>query len=245
MREELLTHLTSIYEDELATHKGDQALALTAAAERFGESNALHAELQATVPHVERVLCTPLHPSNHRLARRPGETVPSFLHRLGPWGAGINAVAWILFALFIFAVSRSRPHRAPEASATLFFVFCAANVVLYPFFYILPTLLSDAVSRHWQMTENMNSRVRRRIIAKFVAIVVIRLTWAVPCLLLLRHIGVFPFTSTPWFYGIAAGWALINAVAAAAGVAELSRWSRWDGLVLDDHAAPDETVAGA
>lgn len=57
MREELLAHLTGIYDEERG-RLGDDALALRRAAERFGDPATLAAELQATVPAVERVLGT-------------------------------------------------------------------------------------------------------------------------------------------------------------------------------------------
>jgi hypothetical protein len=120
MREELLVHLTSIFDEELAAHDGDVIATISAAIALFGDPAALGGELQTTVPWVERVLCAPLHPSNHRLARHPGESVQAFLRRLGPSCTGVNAVTWSLFALFILVAGNRRPDRAAGISAAPF-----------------------------------------------------------------------------------------------------------------------------
>jgi ATP-dependent Clp protease ATP-binding subunit ClpC len=52
MREELLAHLVSIFEDE-RSRSGDDATALDYAKARFGDPSALSAELQAAVPRRE------------------------------------------------------------------------------------------------------------------------------------------------------------------------------------------------
>jgi hypothetical protein len=54
MREELLAHLSAIFDEELA-RAGDPTAAVNAAAERFGDSSELTAELQASVPRREQL----------------------------------------------------------------------------------------------------------------------------------------------------------------------------------------------
>jgi hypothetical protein len=66
MREELLTHLTVIYEEE-RVRLGDNALALRQAVQRFGDPTQLTKELQATVPRYERFLAAPLTGSSWEL----------------------------------------------------------------------------------------------------------------------------------------------------------------------------------
>jgi len=56
MREELLAHLVSIYEDELSRCL-DEENALKAALCRFGASESLGEELASCVPVLERTLC--------------------------------------------------------------------------------------------------------------------------------------------------------------------------------------------
>jgi hypothetical protein len=56
MREELLTHLTAIFEEEV-TRCGDEQAALSQAKQRFGDPRELAHELQQTVPYINRVRC--------------------------------------------------------------------------------------------------------------------------------------------------------------------------------------------
>ncbi len=178
MREELLVHLTSVLDEELVARDGDVAVATAAAIARFGDPAALRVDLQATVPVVERVLCAQLVPGNTRFGRRPGESVPAFLRRMGPWSFGVNAAVWILFGVFIVLVSTRRPERNAGMSANVFLVFCAANVVLYPLYVFGSELLGDAAARLWATMHSLEPRDRRRvrlsIAAKVVAIVAIR-----------------------------------------------------------------------
>ncbi|HVU39398.1 MAG TPA: hypothetical protein VHD86_00005, partial [Xanthobacteraceae bacterium] len=149
MREELLAHLTTIYEEELASRFGDAAGALAVAVERFGEPAELRAELQASVPLVESVLCTSIPPTNGRFPRRAGETLPQFLRRLGPWVTLCNAIVWAFFALFIVLVSQRHPGRNAAISATASVYFCAASAIFFPLLYILPELMCDSLARQW------------------------------------------------------------------------------------------------
>jgi hypothetical protein len=67
MRQELLTHLTTAYEEERA-RLGDDRLALSRALARFGDPAELTRELQAAVPWWERVLFA--RPGSDRFDRR-------------------------------------------------------------------------------------------------------------------------------------------------------------------------------
>ena len=55
MQEELLAHVTAVFEEELA-RLGDERAALGEALDRFGLANELHTELQESVPPLERWL---------------------------------------------------------------------------------------------------------------------------------------------------------------------------------------------
>lgn len=56
IRDELLAHLTAIYDEEL-TRLDDPALAVAAAAKRFGDPTELTDELQQTVPRRSQKNC--------------------------------------------------------------------------------------------------------------------------------------------------------------------------------------------
>ena len=68
MREELLAHLTGIYEEEL-TRSDSPTVALRAAAERFGDPAGLASEFNSTLPWSER--------ANYFIGRSLGWRPPS------------------------------------------------------------------------------------------------------------------------------------------------------------------------
>lgn len=59
MRQELLAHLTAVYDEERG-RLGDGHLAVYQALRRFGDPAELTRELQAAVPRLERVMCSPI-----------------------------------------------------------------------------------------------------------------------------------------------------------------------------------------
>jgi hypothetical protein len=58
IREELLAHVSDVFEDELS-HHGDERIAMAETRQRFGAAEALEHDLQASVPFFERWLSTP------------------------------------------------------------------------------------------------------------------------------------------------------------------------------------------
>jgi hypothetical protein len=90
MRRELLTHLTSLYEEELA-RRSDPAAARAEALRRFGDPAALTRELQGSVPALERILHTPIPALSwmtaiqRLLGRRPGESDSHYAVRSAVW----------------------------------------------------------------------------------------------------------------------------------------------------------------
>lgn len=87
MREELLAHLTSIYEQELE-NLNDPTVALQQAAERFGNPAALARELEKSVPLKERWN----HDLEHRFGWRAPESAARFLARLALQISGMIAI---------------------------------------------------------------------------------------------------------------------------------------------------------
>jgi hypothetical protein len=59
MRQELLAHLTAVYDEERG-RLGDDHLAVYQALRRFGDPAELTRELQAAVPRLEWMICTPI-----------------------------------------------------------------------------------------------------------------------------------------------------------------------------------------
>jgi hypothetical protein len=90
MREELFAHLAGRFEEERG-RLGDDGAAAERAIQRLGESGDLTRSLQDSVPWLERILCTPLHPPGFlgawegHLLRRDDETVRHFAVRITVW----------------------------------------------------------------------------------------------------------------------------------------------------------------
>jgi hypothetical protein len=97
MREELLAHLSGIYEEELA-RGSNPAVALHAAVDRFGDPVALAAELNRSLPLSER-LGRYINPN---LTRRPNESPARYMLRVA---AGITAFVAIFHCILILLVT--------------------------------------------------------------------------------------------------------------------------------------------
>jgi hypothetical protein len=96
IREELLAHLTGIYDEELARLHNPTA-AMASAAERFGEPAALARELDGSMPWAERV--------NYYVSRNVGWRPPeSTLHYMLRFAAGMSLYCSAIFALVLALV---------------------------------------------------------------------------------------------------------------------------------------------
>jgi ATP-dependent Clp protease ATP-binding subunit ClpC len=97
MRDEMLAHLSALYDEEL-TRSGDPTKAVNNAAERFGNPTELTAELQATVPKLEQW--------EMRLDRtfgwRPPETATRWMLRLSTQLLLVMMTACLIAAMFVF-----------------------------------------------------------------------------------------------------------------------------------------------
>jgi hypothetical protein len=104
MRQELLAHLEAACEEEHA-RLGDREAAQAEAVRRFGDPAAVTAELQASVPLLERVLYTPVPVSALSrvlaplVARRPAESAARFAIRVSLLWAAFGLLATSLSAL--------------------------------------------------------------------------------------------------------------------------------------------------
>jgi hypothetical protein len=102
MREELLAHLSAIFEEE-AARLGDERAALERAAERFGDPAELTAELQQSVPRWDRFRAV----LGKALDLAPGESLLRLAWRFAVITAVLSAVIWIaLLPKFLFGSRR-------------------------------------------------------------------------------------------------------------------------------------------
>jgi hypothetical protein len=99
MREELLAHVTAVFEEEVA-RLGDEQAALARTAQRFGDPAELTGQLQEAVPALERVV--------ERLAGwvsvRPGEATPRRAVRYVLSSAGIALLLLLVMLLLLRGV---------------------------------------------------------------------------------------------------------------------------------------------
>ena len=104
MREELLAHLTAIYDEELA-RENDVDAAWRAAVERFGASADLTRELQATLPWNERLSYF----IESWIGWRPPETATRWMARSALQTTALLAVLNIVAAIWMIAAAGWNP----------------------------------------------------------------------------------------------------------------------------------------
>ena len=134
IREELLGHLTTIYEDELG-RLGDERAALEQARQRFGDPSKLARELQEAVPKRDRVRYL-----FDKLEYRPGE---SLLHLSGKHFLFTFAAFAMLLLLTLPAMWIRG--RASEVGLMLHIMLVLAFVSTI--FSFLCTVLGDRITR--------------------------------------------------------------------------------------------------
>lgn len=98
MREELLAHLTGIYEQELEAGR-DADAAMAEAAHRFGDPAELAKELEASVPRAERIG----YAIDRQLGWRAPESVERYLARMTAWCFALMALLWCVAAGFTWS----------------------------------------------------------------------------------------------------------------------------------------------
>lgn len=129
MREELLGHLTNLYEQELARSRNeDQATA--AALTRFGTRSELTRDLQKSVPPVERVLWTRL-PFRDRTKRRPGESIEQHIWRVVRWQIVYMTAFILLLTLLCVSMAWVRKPRVDEPLVGPLLAFMCSPTVVY------------------------------------------------------------------------------------------------------------------
>jgi hypothetical protein len=113
MREELLAHLTAIYEEELARLE-DETAARAEAIQRFGDPETLTLELQQSVEWRDRMDAR----LNRMYGWRPGESAIRYSARVALLPA-VVIVPWLLLALVIAGLRRPHDGTVPSTAAIL------------------------------------------------------------------------------------------------------------------------------
>lgn len=240
-REELLAHLTRLYDEERARTSDDESAALAAIA-RFGEAAVLRAELQAGVSWLERCAFVRL-PYSGPLRRRPRETPRHYVLRATCVGLASATLSMTVVALIIIAFRAPHKTNAAAAGQVALYMFGAA-AILFPG-TIANALLADeirrGVERRTAATGAGERRSASRRIASWTALSAAWWGCSAAGMMLLLNSAIASFISTAQFWWITAG-------AAAAGV-PLSllqardwlltnrRFENWDSLEIDEPSA--------
>src|SRR5262249_38219575 len=90
MREELLAHVSGVFEEELAK-LGDERIALERTAQRFGKPADLTEQLQASVPAGDAI--------DRWLSGQPGESTLLAATRLAAWNLALGVIVFFAATL--------------------------------------------------------------------------------------------------------------------------------------------------
>lgn len=153
MREELLGHLTNLYEQELQRSNNEDR-ATAAALSRFGNPAELTRDLQQTVPQVERLLWTRL-PFRDWTNRRAGESVEQHLWRVVRWQIVYMTTFILLLSLFCVSLKFVRKPRVDEPFVGPLLAFMGSVIVVYAIVVTVFPFACELLRRQlagWQAT---------------------------------------------------------------------------------------------
>ncbi|HEX4144046.1 MAG TPA: permease prefix domain 1-containing protein [Pirellulales bacterium] len=160
MREELLAHLTRLFDEELA-RSGNPQSATAAAIDRFGDAQTLARELQESVPRLERWAFVRL-PVRGAFRRRPGESPLRHRQRGNCWALGLSIVCYAVLALWIAALASRRPHRADQATASQAFALLTCTGAIQFATMFAWGLLNEGIRRGLDCHATATTASRRR-----------------------------------------------------------------------------------
>ena len=241
MREELLGHLTRLYDEELV-RTGDTQLATSEAIRRFGDAPSLKRELQASVPWLERLAFLSL-PYSGPIRRRKGESPVRYVLRANCLGWALGTVAISLFALVLATIVSQRPHRADQPTASQLFLLLMGTAAIQSVPMICQGLLCEGIRQQLERhavaaTAIERSRIIWRIVGySSVSSVVLGAAFA-GVMLLIDMFSPIPFITRAQFC-----WIILAAVIFGLPLTLLQSWSwrantrrfeNWDSLDLDE-----------
>jgi hypothetical protein len=167
MREELLAHLTRLFDDELA-RCGDSQMAAAEAIGRFGDAATLTRELQASVPRLERFLyfslpaIGPTRGLKRWLQRRVGESPLRYMLRTNCWAMLIGLIVLTPLSLHAASKASRRPPRPDQVTASKGVVFQVCCVAIEFGSMLVWGLLSEGVRRTLEARAAATTALQRR-----------------------------------------------------------------------------------
>jgi hypothetical protein len=252
IREELLAHLTRLYDEELV-RTGDDKLAVSVAVRRFGDAPQLTRELQENIPWLERWAFFPIF---EPFRRRIGESPARYVVRCSRYGAIFSLIGYSLIALLCIGLSGVRPHRIDEMATShiLLTLFGTAAIQTAAFLALAflgeltrqaletPTPADTAGSAspgsarlppsHGRL---LNPTIRILFYSVISSSIVLGTSIAFLMLLINANFP-FPFISRPQFWWITLGFALLGVpysiLVSLSWQATVRRYENWESLDL-------------
>lgn len=122
MREELLAHLTRLFDEEMA-RTGDIQAATSEAIRRFGDATLLARELQASVPWLESWAFF-IFPNCGAIRRRAGESPIRFIVRMNCWAGAFGTALYASMAFEIIITGSQRAQRIDQPATSQLLLYC-------------------------------------------------------------------------------------------------------------------------
>lgn len=160
MREELLAHLTGMYDEELR-RTGDEQRAAAEAIRRFGDAAALSGELQASIPALERWQNADFlqrWPSR----RRVGESPVRYILRMHGRAMAICSPGFSVCLLIMLVANSYRRHRFGQPTNLQLILLTAGLFVVMFATMIGAALLSEAIRQALDRRAAAANGVERR-----------------------------------------------------------------------------------
>ena len=245
MREELLGHLTRLFDEELAIND-DLPSAATEAIRRFGDAALLSRELQESVPRIERWAFFSF-PLSGPIRRRIGESPIRYILRANAWGFIFTIAGCALCALVATIASSQQPHRADQPSAGQILLFMIGTVILQFAAMIGCGLAYEGIRQGLEKcavaaTSAERRKARWKIVGYSIASSAI-VASAFAGLMLLIEMGIpFPIVTRTQFWCITSAAALLGLPFTLwnswSWKASTRRFDTWESLELDEpHSA--------
>lgn len=235
MREELLAHLESLYEQELHRSGNDDA-ALDRATRQLGDARELTRELQASVSSLEEWASWPL-PGSRWAQRRAGETVRAWILRTTTVGSLASGVAMTLVVVILAAFE----HRLDRLATVA------------PFLLVVPILMwwslislngfCELIRREFETEASHRSVVVRRLrIAGLATLCVISALIAPAVLTFLARLTIaYPVFTNGEPVLACLSWAVITGIILPIQLrhwmAAIHQYDKWESLTLDSDPA--------
>lgn len=233
MREELLAHLTRLYEEEGDRCSGDRDMALAAAVARFGEPAVLRRELQGTVPVWERISWRPL-PGFPRVERQPGETITGLLARGARWVLALSAMTWL--SVFVVVLLFDRPGGHTISLLNLSIAALAGTAAMLAGILGHP-LVCEAIRQEWVALPARGSPNRVIALVRLLACTIVAvalMAGLIPAFLaLINVVAGFPIFTGRLLWGLSLATAAISLPLTAVQVRGLQQFEDWGSLEID------------